>query len=916
MTIPEVVKSMTRRGEPQNERMTMNKPVPGSELMHAVASETPARKRICIVTGELEGPHFNGGIGTANRALAIVLHELGYDVDILYTHVEKGVPQSLRGPFADHVLDYLHLGIRLMCIDSQGERDDWQLKSFLALQHLLEHRYSIVFFDDFWGNAYYPLLARKTGNENLQDTLMCVITNSAIEWIADVTRNSILNFENLALMEMERRSVELADVIKTPSAYILEKYRNYGWPIAPNVIVLPNFVSGGVKTEYKPARRKIKEIVFFGRIERRKGLRIFCRALDRIKFELKDYTVTFLGKASPEITNKLIRKSATWPFALRLLTNFGQAQAISYLTKGDRLAVMPSTEDNSPAVIIECLEQNIPFLASSGSGGAELLDEESRRENLFEPSVDGLCEKLLEAIASGGKTARPSFNSKEMQRTFSQWLQKVLASAERDKGTKGEKGFFRNRILIVIVPPETSVDRALAELKDLHTEFRGNLRIEILASKPDAFAKGIAAWGQACPINVNDIRDFQKIATALGREEPGLLGICHISQLLTSEWFERAQTCFERVEHVSALTGMAGEIVEKNEPADMAYVSAPDKRYAVQRYLMGNAPPLFALMPSTNSGFLLMRSELAALLGTIELIDQKYDRLERMEDLIHAMLLNLHRSGRNFELVPDLLHVPVRENPLQIQEPGSFLRSLAADLYGHAPGTDQFLISRLAIDAGLKRRRLSAAAQYRDYLAAKTGVKISSVDESVTWDQQSRELAMVAQASGQIQLSVDLLRERLGHATKTVRLTDLLSSPRCLRNNLNHKWSLLVAEETRDIRLHANSVHEGRATLLFTSIDLGQITHFSSNLKASDGCNPIRVRVDLISLERTKSYSSDIVVATDEEAEWKFAVPEKFRTDCRVSISVEMADPEDNTHNGYVHIVDARFVAEPGERQP
>ena len=70
---------------------------------------------------------------------------------------------------------------------------------------------------------------------------------------------------------------------------------------------------------------------------------------------------------------------------------------------------MPSTEDNSPSAILECLEESIPFICSSGSGGEELLDEESRYHNLFEPSVEALADKLLDVVAAGGGRTRASF---------------------------------------------------------------------------------------------------------------------------------------------------------------------------------------------------------------------------------------------------------------------------------------------------------------------------------------------------------------------------------------------------------------------------------------------------------------------------------------------------------------------------
>jgi glycosyltransferase involved in cell wall biosynthesis len=910
--------------------MTMNKAIPRSELMRSIDSEASADRKVCIVTGELEGPHYNGGVGTTNRALAIVLRELGYDVDILYTQVAAGQASTLRGEFSDHVTAYANLGIRLMSIDNQSDRHDWQAKSFLSLQHLLKHRYRLVFFDELFGNAYYPLLARRTGNERLQNTIMCVTTHGAMEWISDINRQAIMNFESLPLIEMERRSVELADVVKAPSAYILKKYRNYGWAIGRNFIVMPNFVSEKLAAAHKPARRAIKEIVFFGRLERRKGLRMFCRALDRIKFELKGYTVTFLGKTMPEVTDKLVQKSATWPFPIRLLPNFDQAQALSYLKTGDRLAVMPSTEDNSPSVIIECLQENIPFLASAGSGGEELLHEDSRKDTLFEPSVDGLCNKLLEVIARGGRTARPSFSPKQIKRAFAAWVENTLASAGAPASPKKRAAPARQPILLVIVPAESGIDQALADLKNASAAFGGDIRIEVLTSKPKALAKGIASLGDALPVNVNDARDFPKIAKALSQEDPTVLGICHITQLLTPEWFERALACFQKVDSISAVTGMAGETTEVNALAERPYVSSLDQRHAIRRYLMGNAPPLFALVQSTNSGFLLMRSELLGLLEKTALFDEQYDRITAMEDLVHAMLVDLHRSGHNFELVPDILHVPLREIPLETQQAGNFLRSLAADLYGHARGTDQWLLSRLAIDSGLKHKRILAGREYLAYLSAKTGVKVSPVTYDTTWEQQSRELSMLAQASGQIELSVDLVSrltfperkpttlnavDRLTHAANTVTLNESLWESTCVKINLDHEWSLKTFDGDRIVQVHANRGNEGRAALMFTSVDLSRVTHFTCRLLTSQNGNPIRVRADLVSLDRTQSSSSDRVLTAKEDVTWEFEVPEKLRTECKVSLSVEMADPSDDINDGYVHFVEPRFISDPTERK-
>ena len=44
---------------------------------------------------------------------------------------------------------------------------------------------------------------------------------------------------------------------------------------------------------------------------------------------------------------------------------------------------------------------------------------------------------------------------------------------------------------------------------------------------------------------------------------------------------------------------------------------------------------------------------------------------------------------------------------------------------------------------------------------------------------------------------------------------------------------------------------------MFTSIDLSSVKHFTCQLTIPADANPVRVRADLVSLDRTQSYSSD-----------------------------------------------------------
>lgn len=176
----------------------------------------------------------------------------------------------------------------------------------------------------------------------------------------------------------------------------------------------------------RSARRtpRPKEIVFFGRLEERKGLQLFCAAIDLMKQELaaQGIEVVFLGKShicgGMESLDYIASRSGEWTFPVRAVTNLGQNDALAYLTSGEKVAVMASPLDNSPCTVYEALASGVPFLASNGGGISELVHQEDRAKVLFEPSPAALQTALLEVVENGGWIARPAVPQQEIVRNW------------------------------------------------------------------------------------------------------------------------------------------------------------------------------------------------------------------------------------------------------------------------------------------------------------------------------------------------------------------------------------------------------------------------------------------------------------------------------------------------------------------
>jgi len=898
----------------------MNKGSKQRDPAPSAAKHALSGAKICIVTGELAGPDFNGGIGTTNRALALFLRSQGHDVDVLYTRVNEGNPFSVKGRFGDQVEAYRQFGIRLACIDNPGAWNDWQAKSYLAMQHLLRNTYDIVFFDDTHGTAYYPLLARKTGCRELQKTTMIVTAHSATQWIADLNRTPVTTFEELRLMEMERRTIELADVLKAPSEYILRKYKDYGWAISPNSIILPNLISDDRPMRGGARRVAIKEIVFFGRLEYRKGFWMFCRVIDRLKYKLDGVQITFLGKATVEnrlpTDESLVRLSAGWPFHVRLLSTFDRDQALTYLKGPGRLAVIASPEDNSPSAILECLEEGIPFIACSGSGGEELLDKNSRAACLVEPSVEGLLIKLHEVLAKGTTIAGCSFDRASLQKKYEKWLQQ-LKGADRVAKPVIAKGGAKP-VLLVIVPAEFGVERSVGELVRAAQSFDGQVEIEALASNPGELRQALSGRGRL-PIAVSDIREFAKVARSLTYRNSTAVGICHISQILDPEWFQRAQACFAGQSDLFALTGMVVGAADAQKTDREPFFSTGEKPRKVERFLMGNASALLPLLQETNSGYALMRSGLLAELSMIGPLDEKYGSLKRMGDWIHEILLGMRERSMRFELVPDqAVSQSIEERPSEVFQLARVMRPLATMSGKYAPGSDPFLLGRLSIDVGLEWERNIAHRHYREYLAERTGRPVlwGTADERF-------EIADLAHAGGQIALAVDLVAASTLKAKssavsnldalvkfelESASLFELASHGKHKTLNLDQSYSLQILNDSRSIVLHANSTDKGMAALIFSDVDLQKLRFFSCELTAPDAANPLRFRLELSSSAKSRRWSAEKVLRPGEVVTWEFEVPEEVRGVCRIMIGVEMADAESSSENAFARWQNPRFL--------
>ena len=161
----------------------------------------------------------------------------------------------------------------------------------------------MIHFPELLGHGYYSVLAKHQGLA-FKNTMLCVGVHSPISWIREINRELPMTADEPETDFMERESVALADAVVSPSQYLLGWMQAHGWRLPRAIFVQQYVLSPELwaawqdRTENSVPQR-VRGLTFFGRLEERKGLTLFCDALDLLTgMNPPRFTVSFLGKSA------------------------------------------------------------------------------------------------------------------------------------------------------------------------------------------------------------------------------------------------------------------------------------------------------------------------------------------------------------------------------------------------------------------------------------------------------------------------------------------------------------------------------------------------------------------------------------------------------------------------------------------
>ena len=403
------------------------------------------RLRVCIVTEEIFGPVRNGGISSTYMYLAKMLAKAGHDVSVLYLKSRQVEDHSI-----EYWIDwYAKDGVKLVPMPQADWRFSgafWQSRHYAAYCWLkAQPEFDVIHTSEWRGGCYYALLAKKQGIA-FQNTIFLVKTSSPHVWNRHYQMQFLTDQQVFNVMYPEQMCVENGDVVIGGSAHLLRFMESVGYTlpegrtfVQPNVIELAHLDIEDKRPPVEPGDVvHCDELAFFGRAETRKGLEVFCEALDYLVARgTVPSKVSFLGKpgsllSHPEMSSLqfLEQRAANWPFEIEVHTGFNQLQVISYLTATNRIAVMPSLIENSTMAVYEALIYKIPFIASNSGGTPELVAPEHHAETLVPARPRELADGLERALRDGARVGRCSFDNTENLRVWNAFHEFLAARFE------------------------------------------------------------------------------------------------------------------------------------------------------------------------------------------------------------------------------------------------------------------------------------------------------------------------------------------------------------------------------------------------------------------------------------------------------------------------------------------------------
>ncbi len=436
------------------------------------------RTHAVIVSPQIPHAYKNGGIATFVGHLSNLLLTAGeHRVTLIYTEPPQCPDDEWQGFYAQE-------NLRVVCVHRKPLELPQSYFPTIRISELaaeaIPNDADVVYFAEWRANALHTVKKSRFSLRHHPPIVTVMHGNS--EWNRQGLGLPIESYEQMFDEHLERYVVRNTDYLVSPSEHMLRWCRQHGWetPAANNVSLLRYaFVSTRKVDDLPDAKRRFTRIVFYGRLETRKGFDLFVEVLCRLKGDaaLRGISeVVFVGSEGVHRSGRSREATASIEASLklpvRLLKDLDTVEANRYLEdhRNDSLVVLPSLLDNLPYSLIESsMIPGLNVICSTAGGFSELLGG-AHRHQLFEPDHNSLSQTLRDWLGSGPRPASQLFRY-DPQAANERWIRfhDGLAESFRRSGEQPSvsRPFVANpkgKALVDICIPYYNAERYLPQL--------------------------------------------------------------------------------------------------------------------------------------------------------------------------------------------------------------------------------------------------------------------------------------------------------------------------------------------------------------------------------------------------------------------------------------------------------------------
>ena len=221
------------------------------------------------------------------------------------------------------------------------------------------------------------------------------------------------------LYEYEKNALKNATAFRCPSNSLLYKLKDI-FPIQPDQVTvihnpIPTYSFEAIKKKETKANEHC-DILFSGRLERRKGAEIILQAINTILDISKNIHITFAGETEigesagyRQAIERILddkKRERTW-----FLGPMGR-EKLSLLYRRSDVFLIPSLFENSPYTLLEAMAARLPIVGADTGGINEIIDHNNTGLLFSLNNINELCaclEKLISSPETGDKLAHNAY---------------------------------------------------------------------------------------------------------------------------------------------------------------------------------------------------------------------------------------------------------------------------------------------------------------------------------------------------------------------------------------------------------------------------------------------------------------------------------------------------------------------------